>query len=381
MQQTDVSSVVVAFQAAGALLLALVLAQLVRIFVFRYARMWAFGWASLAVSLVAMRLSAALPYRVLWLIYLLANWLFLYLLWNGCREATAGSAFNLRRFPWVPLIAVAIAAALVSFVRSFNELFMIDCAVTSIAAGASWLVFRSAPGERHTTARHTMRLALGVFAFLYAAYVPLFEIHTYTPLSFLTYASLAGLLANVLLGCAMIVVTAEAEKRELNSAVSALAQAQGALEHRLQTDPLTEVLSRHAFHIVQDGNEVATAGVLAGTVVMIDVDDLKTINDEMGHAAGDVVIRAAANAVRLLIRADDMLFRFGGDEFVAIMPNMGLAALESRFAALDSGITARSEKGFEIPFQVSWGASEFGAERSLDEAIKLADQMMYASRR
>jgi diguanylate cyclase (GGDEF)-like protein len=94
-----------------------------------------------------------------------------------------------------------------------------------------------------------------------------------------------------------------------------------------------------------------------------------------------VVIRAAANAVRLLIRADDLLFRFGGDEFVAIMPNMTPDVVQARFKALDASLKARTESGFEIPFDVSWGQAAFGPDRSLDEAIKQADAEMYASRR
>ena len=53
----------------------------------------------------------------------------------------------------------------------------------------------------------------------------------------------------------------------------------------------------------------------------------------------------------------------------------------TRFATLDAGMIARAESGYEIPFAVSWGAADFGASHSLDEAIKLADERMYESRR
>jgi diguanylate cyclase (GGDEF)-like protein len=382
MQQTDVSSVVVLFQAAGALMLALIIAQLGRIFVFQYARMWALGWASVAVSLFALRIYASFPHRALLVIYIFGHWLFVMLLLSGCREASSAARLDVRRLRWM-LIPVATAAVVAVWVApTFDDLFMVKAAMIAIGSSAAFATVTAKREDVRSTGRRTLQIALALFALLYAAYVPLFFMHTHgNVFQFLTYSALANLLASVFLGCAMILVTAEAEKRELNSALSALAQAQGPLEHRLQTDPLTEVFSRHAFHVLQGGHEVATEGVLTGTVVMIDVDNLKTINDEMGHAAGDVVIRAAANAVRILIRADDLLFRWGGDEFVAILPNMGRDLMEQRFLALESGMTARSESGFEIPFSVSYGAAEFGVEQSLDEAIKLADAKMYDSRR
>ena len=371
------------FQGAGALLLALVMAQLGRIFVFSYARVWALGWAAMAIGLFALRAYFSLRSTTLLVAYLLLHWFFVALLLIGCREASNGSGrWNSKRMRWLALPVFIAAVVAVRIAPTVTDIFIMKSAIFAVGAGPAFATVSAVREDLRTSSRRMLQVALAVFAILNAFYVPLFYFHTHgRHFSFLAYTALVNLLAAMLLGCAMIIVTAEAEKRELNSAIAALSQAQGQLEHRLQTDPLTEVLSRHAFHVLQGGSEVATEGVLAGAVAMIDVDGLKTINDEMGHAAGDVVIRAAANAVRTLIRADDLLFRWGGDEFVAIMPNMPRETIESRLAALDGGITARSESGFEIPFRLSWGAADFGAEHSLDEAIKLADQKMYDSRR
>ncbi len=375
----DVSSVVVTFQAVGTLLLALIIAQLARIFVFRYARTWSLAFTALSFALVAVRVFISTGARVTWVAFLAGEWMFLLLLWAGCREIASGIYIAPRKLALALPGFVAIAALMTYASSHFNAMFVVQTAIVSIGAGISFVTLT---GRASTKGTRTLQTALLTMMLLYAVYVPLFWIHQYrTHLPFLQYSSLVDLLADVFLGCAMILVTAESEKHELNSAVAALGEAQGQLERRLQTDPLTEVMSRHAFHAMQHGDEVTTAGVLQGVVAMIDVDNLKTINDEIGHAAGDVVIRAAANAVRNLIRADDLLFRWGGDEFVAIMPNMTRELMLSRFRKLDTGLTAKSESGFEIPFHVSWGEAEFGVERSLDEAIKLADEKMYASRK
>ena len=376
----DVSSVVVTFQALGTLLIALIITQLGRIFVFRYARTWAIAWTCLSFGLMAVRLYIFTGSHALWVVFLVGEWLFLILLWAGCCDLIDGTPVSLRRVLASVPVLVVVAAALTYAAPQFNTMFSFEAAIVSIGAGWSFVALT---GRATTKGTRTLQAALLVMAILFAAYVPLYWMRGHgAQLSFLAYASLVDLLVNVYLGCAMILVTAESEKHQLNSAIGALAHAQGQLERQLQTDPLTQVMSRHAFHSLQHGDDVTTAGgALQGVVAMIDVDDLKKINDEMGHAAGDVVIRAAANAVRLLIRADDLLFRWGGDEFVAIMPNVKSDAIARRFVTLNAGLTARSDKGYDIPFHVSWGEAEFGAERSLDEAIKIADERMYESRR
>ena len=160
-----------------------------------------------------------------------------------------------------------------------------------------------------------------------------------------------------------------------------LEEARSKLEVKLHTDPLTEALNRHAFYSMQRGDEISTEGALAGVVVMIDVVNLKRINDEIGHMTGDAVIRATVNAVRTLIRADDLLFRWGGDEFVAIVPNMSVEQVCDRLAPLGDGISARvSASGPTMHFRISWGAAEFDVEKTLDQAIKVADRAMYATR-
>jgi diguanylate cyclase (GGDEF)-like protein len=205
--------------------------------------------------------------------------------------------------------------------------------------------------------------------------VPLYAYFTHVrKFEFLEYSSLADLFVAVILGFGMIVVTAEEANRELDEAKSRV-------EQQLHIDPLTEALNRHAFHSMQRGDEVQTADALSGVVVMIDIDNLKKINDALGHAAGDAVIRGAANSVRMLIRADDLLFRWGGDEFVAVIPNSTLATVRERLAPLADGITARvSASGPPVRFNISWGGAEFGDQCSLDKAMKMADQEMYESR-
>src|SRR5205085_2726563 len=215
----------------------------------------------------------------------------------------------------IPL-AITVAAVMTRAAESFNDLFTAQAAIVAVGVLSSFVILRLTPRKRRTAGWRSLRLALALLSVLYAAYVPLYLVHThFRPVSFLAYSSLADLLLAVFLGFTMILVTAEEANRGLKDALLELEEVRSQLEQKLQTDPLTEALNRHAFYSMQRGDDVALDGALSGVVVMIDVDNLKKINDEIGHVAGDAVIRATANAVRTLIRADDLLFRWGGDEF------------------------------------------------------------------
>jgi len=378
----DFSPVAVSFQAVGTLLLSLMLAQLGRIFAWRYARTWAMSWLAMFIALVAVRTYIYTLDPLTWIAYLIGEWAFLLLLYSGCRELALGHPFNLRYAAYAIPLALAVAAVMTYTAASFNDLFTAQAAIVAVGVLSSFAILRVTPHKRRTVGWRTLRLALALLAVLYAAYVPLYFVHTHLhSVGFLVFSSLADLLLAVFLGFTMILVTAEEANRGLKEAMSELEEARSQLEQKLQTDPLTEALNRHAFYSMQRGDEVTMDGALSGVVVMIDVDNLKKINDEIGHVAGDAVIRATANAVRTLIRADDLLFRWGGDEFVAIVPNMSVDAVRERLAPLTDGIQARvSASGPTMKFHISWGAAEFDDDQSLDQAIKMADREMYATR-
>lgn len=104
---------------------------------------------------------------------------------------------------------------------------------------------------------------------------------------------------------------------------TAIAMLLDELEHAALLDPLTGLLNRRALHrdLVA---QLATARRhhQCLSIVMIDVDDLKTVNDELGHAAGDAKLRAVARRLTSALRAGDNSYRIGGDEFVLVLPDL-----------------------------------------------------------
>lgn len=109
------------------------------------------------------------------------------------------------------------------------------------------------------------------------------------------------------------------------SIVTAIATLLHELEQAALLDPLTGLLNRRALHrdLVA---QLATARRhhQCLSIVMIDVDGLKSVNDELGHAAGDAKLRAVARRLTSALRAGDNCYRIGGDEFVLVLPDLCL---------------------------------------------------------
>ncbi|MBA3432343.1 MAG: diguanylate cyclase [Actinobacteria bacterium] len=105
------------------------------------------------------------------------------------------------------------------------------------------------------------------------------------------------------------------------------AQARAALEHQAQTDSLTGLYNHRHFHERLKG-ELTRANRTndSVTLLMLDLDDFKRVNDVLGHGVGDELLRALADCLRKVVRASDTVCRVGGEEFAVIMPSCGAEA-------------------------------------------------------
>jgi diguanylate cyclase (GGDEF)-like protein len=171
-------------------------------------------------------------------------------------------------------------------------------------------------------------------------------------------------------------------RREVERTNRKLLDARDKLELLAQMDPLTEALNRHAFHSLLRRPENGEESMTSGSVAVLDIDNLKPINDTWGHTTGDKAIRAVARAMRSLVRADDMLFRWGGDEFLVLMFKLSEEEASRRMKKLNDILEENCRKWTEMPVtvSVSHGVAGFDSLTQLGQAIEAADQAMYAKR-
>jgi diguanylate cyclase (GGDEF)-like protein len=115
-------------------------------------------------------------------------------------------------------------------------------------------------------------------------------------------------------------------------------------------------------------------------VVFVDLDDFKKVNDRFGHVAGDQVLVAAAESLRRNLRSSDILVRWGGEEFVLILPDTDCAAAELTVERLRfMGLGSRPDG---TPLTASYGIAEQAAECAKDwkHLVEIADQRMYQAK-
>jgi diguanylate cyclase (GGDEF)-like protein len=149
------------------------------------------------------------------------------------------------------------------------------------------------------------------------------------------------------------------------------------------TDGLTGLYNRRHFMEVAEG-AFAHAQRLGQqlVVLMIDVDRFKQINDVHGHAVGDRVLADVAQACREYVRPDDIVGRYGGDEFIVLIPRTA-SARAAEIAAQLTGPLARApgDDGTRVPFTLSIGIAECADCRDLPGLLGRADMAMYEAKR
>src|SRR5690606_3188696 len=118
-------------------------------------------------------------------------------------------------------------------------------------------------------------------------------------------------------------------------------------------------------------------------VVMFDIDHFKHINDNFGHLAGDFVLKELAHLVKSRLRPDDIIGRYGGEEFCAVLPETALAGAGSIAEDLRRRVEERqfTFEGETMPVTVSLGCSELGGDMDVLLLVKCADERLYDAKR
>lgn len=383
------SNVGLAIQCVGVLLITL-LSMFMRSSIKSTAlRYWTASWASLSVALISLFIGFQLASKqtIFYSCYFFGEYLFGLLFIAGCRNQTKGAVLSRKhKYVLIPIAAWSLVLPFAS--RDFNDLFMIHSAILAALFVIALLTLRAGPKpEEPSPGIRVMSTALLLLAIGFLHYVPVFGARKglwglTIPGRYLQFTSVFDLLFETLLGFGTVMVLMEGVRNEVELANRKLLNARDQLELLVQMDPLTEALNRHAFHSLLRRPEGDHETATSGSVAVLDIDNLKPINDTMGHSAGDKAIRAVAKAMRSVVRPDDMLFRWGGDEFLVLMFKLPEADAIRRMDKLNKILEENCERwlGLPITVTVSHGVAGFNSLTDLGQAIEMADKAMYAQR-
>ncbi len=149
-------------------------------------------------------------------------------------------------------------------------------------------------------------------------------------------------------------------------------------------DPLTDTGNRIAMNqAMQREVDLARRNMQPLSVLMVDIDHFKNINDRFGHATGDEVLKAVAGALKNSLRNIDMVFRYGGEEFLVLLANTSREAAQMVGERLRLAVMGLQylEEGRALELSVSLGCATMLPGESPDSLQRRADSALYVSKR
>lgn len=366
-------------QLAGVLLISLLTLFLRRSIKRVSLKHWTNAWLFLSFSLFCLRLAFSFDEfsMQLFSLYFLTEYFFGFLIIAGCRSLVENRELKIRNeVLLLPFIVVAFGLPFLS--EDFNLIFNVHSLILSgffiLALIELWKT-----GIR-TFGCNVMMVALGLLTCNFFLYFVLFTARQYVEIStdYLAFNSVVDLVLQILLGFGMVIVLLELVLSDAKIANEKLQIAHQRLEELAHIDPLTTALNRHAFHgyMKRRNGEIEKP---TGCIGFFDIDDLKDLNDVYGHAVGDAAIRAVVRAIRDIIRGEDLVFRWGGDEFFVIMAGLDSKIAEDRMTRMEQLLTNIQVEGVFHPLtiRVSFAFENFEGTENLELTIEKADAKMY----
>lgn len=378
---TSSSSLII--QCAGIVLVALLTFFMTRSIRRTFLDYWTIAWLCLSAALISLLLdfNRAGLQSVLYSAYMLLEYGFGFFFFAGCRNYVSGKRITARHiYLMTPVVVMAVAAP--HLTNDVNKIFIPHAAIIALFFGAAYFTLGPRRRGSPSPGLKVMSFALILLSLDFLHYVPVFSyalIRGTPPLAYLKYTFIYDLIFEILLGFGSVMAVMEDLRYEVEGANRELTKARDSLEIQARMDPLTEAFNRHAFCSLVEQSGDVLKGMVSGCVAVIDMDNLKPINDSLGHGAGDSAIRVVARAIRSVIRPYDLLFRWGGDEFLVVLPNVTEAEALKRIGRLNEAIREQTRiLNPPVSITVSSGIAPFASMTDIKQAIELADTKMYA---
>ncbi|MBU1665335.1 MAG: diguanylate cyclase [Gammaproteobacteria bacterium] len=149
-------------------------------------------------------------------------------------------------------------------------------------------------------------------------------------------------------------------------------------------DHLTGAWNRHAMamKLTEESERTQRSGQVCA-LCMMDIDHFKRVNDEHGHKVGDEVLQAFTSIVSIELRRYDTLFRYGGEEFLMLLPNTNLenaALLLNRIRETLAATPITSSSGQVVNLTASFGVSQLASHEAIEDALEHADHALLAAK-
>ena len=185
-------------------------------------------------------------------------------------------------------------------------------------------------------------------------------------------------------GASTRLLAGQAEAAQLSTRVRELEGELRRLSEEVSIDALTQVSNRRGLAQAFDAESARHARDRTPlAVALIDIDNFKRLNDTLGHGVGDEALKSLAARVRAALRPVDHVARFGGEEFVLLLPATGIGQAEEALTRLQRELTASlfMHDGREVFVTFSGGVTAWRVGEALDAAIERADEALYEAKR